>query len=115
MTHKYVIAVGGRIQGTGGHEPGTATSIAWAADRVLAVGPDDVVTAISRGDSTFLDLRGCVVAAAPGAEGGDLEPGSLADLDFWEGPRIVARVRGGRFTEGDVRRGPFPPAVHLRP
>jgi len=42
-----------------------ATGIAWAADRVLAVGPDDVVRTISRGDSTFLDLGGCAVTAAP--------------------------------------------------
>ena len=42
-----------------------ATGIAWAADRVLAVGPDEVVRTISRGDSTFLDLGGCAVTAAP--------------------------------------------------
>lgn len=110
MTHEYVIAVGGRIQRTA-DEPEAATAIAWAADRVLAVGPDELVRAISRGDSTFLDLGGCVVTAAPGADGDDLEPGSPADLDFWDGPRIVARVRAGRFTEGDEHRGPFQSAV----
>ena len=109
MTHEYVIGVGGRIRTVDGLDRG-ATSIAWAADRVLAVGPDDLVAAISRGDSTFLDLRGCLVTAASGDDGGAIEPGSLADLDFWDGPRIVARVRAGRFTEGDEHRGPFTPA-----
>jgi len=66
MTHEYVIALDGRIDP---HRPGDAgpapTAIAWAADRVLAVGTDDIVRAISRGDSTFLDIEGCVVTALP--------------------------------------------------
>ncbi len=73
MTHEYVIAVGGSVLGTAATsvtEPAitgepAATAIAWAADRVLAVGSDDVVRAISRGDSTFLDLAGCAVTTAP--------------------------------------------------
>ena len=73
MTHEYVIAVGGSVLGTGiasVSEPATtgepaATAIAWAADRILAVGADHAVRAISRGDSTFLDLAGCAVTAAP--------------------------------------------------
>jgi hypothetical protein len=66
VTHEYVIALDGRIDP---HRPGdagpAATAIAWAADHVLAVGTDDVVRAISRGDSTFLDIEGCVVTALP--------------------------------------------------
>jgi predicted amidohydrolase YtcJ len=111
VTHEYVIAVGGHVRGA---TPGTrpATAIAWAADRVLAVGPDDDVRAISRGDSIFLDLAGCVVTAAPGGEPGDLEPGALADLDIWDADPtrpsgLVARVRGGSFTDGDEHCGPF--------
>ncbi len=73
MTHEYVIAVGGSVLGTAAApvgEPATtsepvATAVAWAADRILAVGADDLVRAISRGDSTFLDLAGCAVTAAP--------------------------------------------------
>ena len=61
-----MIGLGGRIEprrpGPGGTAP---TAIGWAADRVLAVGSDDVVRSISRGDSTFLDLGGCVVTALP--------------------------------------------------
>ena len=65
MTHEYVIALNGRVEPDLSDE-GAATAIGWAADAVLAVGPDDVVRAISRGDSTFLDLRGCVVTPLPG-------------------------------------------------
>jgi hypothetical protein len=112
MTHEYVILLGGRIDappGPAGHAP---TALAWAADHVLAVGSDATVRAISRGDSTFLDLAGCVVTALPfdlaraqalvrdlaphqvdvgarlaavGLLAGNahLEPGSPADLAIW--------------------------------
>jgi hypothetical protein len=66
VTHEYVIATGGVIFLADEEEPGPSpTAIAWAADRVLAVGSDDVVRAISRGDSTFIDLGGCVVTPLP--------------------------------------------------
>lgn len=146
VTHEYVIGLGGRILFT----PDTApTAIAWAADRVLAVGSDAAVRAISRGDSVFIDLAGCVVTPLPGEparadvmpdpstiaaadpdaleteliEAGavpleaTLEPGSPADLAFWQpgaadttdGPRfrLTAVVRGGAFTAGEEHHGPF--------
>lgn len=65
MTHRYTIATGGIVLGARGPEEPPATAIAWAADRVLAVGPDDVVRAISRGDLTYLDLDGSAVTLAP--------------------------------------------------
>jgi hypothetical protein len=66
VTHEYVIGLGGRIEPHGFGPGDTApTAIAWADDRVLAVGPDDVVRSMSRGDSTYLDLSGCVVTALP--------------------------------------------------
>jgi hypothetical protein len=66
VTHEYVIALSGRILGSRAHTDGPGpTAIAWAADRVLAVGSDAEVRAISRGDSTFLDLRGCAVTPLP--------------------------------------------------
>lgn len=136
MTHEYIIATNGHI------EPSTldedeATALGWADDAVIAVGPDDVVRAISRGDSTFLDLCGCLVTPLPDAPShadslvreeratgpdvarllveagllsGDatLEPGAPADLAFWDETGLVAIVRGGRFTDSDDRRGPFP-------
>ncbi len=113
MTHEYVIALNGEVAP---HVPGpdgiAATAVGWAAEAVLAVGSDEVVRRISRGDSTFLDLDGCVVTALPndperadtiirattdpaldissllvreGLLGPDpmLEPGSAADLAFW--------------------------------
>ena len=65
MTHEYVIALGGVILPPGPPIDPPSTAIAWAADRVLAIGSDDVVRAISRGDSTFLRLDGCAVTQAP--------------------------------------------------
>jgi hypothetical protein len=64
MTHQYVIASKGRIEPI---EPGSsgATAIGWAAEAILAVGSDEAVRAISRGDSTFIDLGGCVVTPLP--------------------------------------------------
>ncbi len=64
MTHEYVIGLGGLIA-TDATDGEPATAIAWAADRVLAVGRDAVVRAISRGDSIFLDLAGCAVTPLP--------------------------------------------------
>jgi predicted amidohydrolase YtcJ len=117
MTHEYVIALGGRIRVSAHEVPGEApaSAIAWAADRVLAVGSDDAVTSISRGDSIFLDLGGSVVTTSPADGADELEPGSLADLDFWDAdpsdpagrPIIVASVRAGAFTQGDEHCGPF--------
>ncbi len=109
MTHEYVIATGGRILGTDPSAGMKPTAIAWAADRVLAVGSDEAVRAISRGDSTFLDLDGCAVTAMdPSAT---LEPGSPADLVFRRpgSAEVVAMVRAGAFTVGDEHRGPFAP------
>ena len=73
MTHEYIIGLGGRIEPAGEQHEG-ATAIGWAADSILAVGSDRDVRAISRGDSTFLDLGGCHVTALPE----DIEAAMLA-------------------------------------
>lgn len=66
MTHEYVIATNGLVHAADPGAPGARpTALAWAADHVLAVGTDDAVRSISRGDSTFLDLGGCTVTALP--------------------------------------------------
>ncbi len=65
MTHEYTIGTGGIVLGSGEPPETPRTAIAWAVDRVLAVGSDDEVRAISRGDSTFIDLNGSVVTPAP--------------------------------------------------
>ena len=62
MTHEYVIAYHGSIEPRG---DALTTAIGWADEAVLAVGSDEVVRSISRGDSTFIDLDGCVVTAMP--------------------------------------------------
>jgi len=137
VTHEYVIALNGRIEPDPGGEA-EETALAWAANAVIAVGPDEVVRAISRGDSTFLDLCGSVVTPLPEAPshadslvreeqatGADvarvlvesgllsaeasLEPGAPADLAFWDESGLVAIVRAGHFADGDDHRGPFPP------
>ncbi len=122
MTHEYVLALGGRVLGGAPSIDGSPapTAIAWAADRVLAVGTDDAVRAISRGDSIVLDLDGCLVTPlpddparaeeivrgalgaavlAPGAilaTGETLEPGSPADLACWrEEPDAVGAAGPG--------------------
>lgn len=110
MTHEYTVATGGHILGGGGKAP--ATALAWAEHTVLAVGDDTEVRAVSRGDSTFLDLAGRAVSAGTDAAvatlqlreavaGGRagaivdlvdaLEPGSAADLLIWScDPRTLA-------------------------
>ncbi len=62
MTHEYVIAYHGIIEPRG---DALTTAIGWADEAVLAVGSDEAVRSISRGDSTFIDLDGCVVTPMP--------------------------------------------------
>lgn len=64
MTHEYVLATGGVVYGAP-PGPRRATALAWAADRILAIGSDDEVRAISRGDSHTLDLDGRAVTPLP--------------------------------------------------
>lgn len=109
MTHEYVVALGGRIEGVTRTVDGRpATAIAWAADGILAVGPDDVVAAVSRGDSLFLDLAGAMVRVLADEAPGALEVGAPADLAFEaDDGRRLATLRAGRFTDADPRAGPF--------
>jgi hypothetical protein len=65
MTHEYVIGLRGVVLGAGTPAGPELTGVAWVADRVLAVGTDELLLAISRGDSTFLDLAGCAVTPLP--------------------------------------------------
>jgi selenocysteine lyase/cysteine desulfurase len=119
MTHEYVIAIGGVIARPARQADAPASAIAWAADRIIALGSDDAVRAISRGDSTVIDLRGCRVTALDA--GGSIELGDMANLAIWPAAtdpassEPVATVRAGAFTSGDPRRGPFatPPSPTL--
>ena len=134
MTHEYVIAYNGRVEP---RDDVAATAIGWAADAVLAVGSDEVVRAISRGDSTFIDLGGGIVTPLPTdvsradelvreryirgldigrllAEHGllvpgiTMEPGAPSDLAFW-GVRIDSDVTDRRVVHllDTVRSGAF--------
>jgi hypothetical protein len=59
VSHLYVILLGGTVIPGGDAPDGTA--IAWAGDTILAIGTDDRVRGISRGDSTFVELAGASV------------------------------------------------------
>lgn len=109
MTHEYTILFGGHVfarrETDGPPRELPATAVAWAAGTVLAVGSDAAVTGISRGDSTFVALRGCTVVPRPG---GTLEPGAAADFEILDrrpgpdaGPPVeLAVVRGGHVVAG---------------
>jgi hypothetical protein len=113
VTHEYTLLTGGRvIRGPTGAE---ATAIAWAADTILAIGTDEEVRAISRGDSHFVDLAGRTVVPMSEDGGfrwppeGQLEVGGRADLavllpgdDVNGDPRTIAVIKGGRIVSGSL-------------
>ncbi len=108
MTHLYTVLVGGTVVPRGGQPD--VSAVAWAEDIVLALGSDDDVSAISRGDSHFVELGGAFVAPLGD---GLLEVGGRADLAVFaadprveSGRRPLAVVRGGRVVEGAL------PGVH---
>jgi predicted amidohydrolase YtcJ len=110
VTHEYVIALGGRILASPADpDAPPPTAIAWAADRVLAVGSDADVRAISRGDSTFLDLGGCVVTPLP-------EDVSLAEEALRQAIRadpsvdLVAALAAAGLVDSDAGLEPGSPA-----
>ncbi len=102
MTHEYTILFGGVVLPGGEAQP--ATAIAWAEDTILAVGTDESVRSISRGDSRFVDLGGASVV--PVEAGAVLEPGSRADLTVLaKDRRPIAVLRAGRVVEGSLPLG----------
>ena len=106
---------------SGGDEP-DAAAIAWAEDTVIALGSDDDVRGISRGDSHVIDLGGAsVVPLGAGADAcwptnARLEIGGRADLAVLASdPRrldararkrlsALALIRGGRVVAGRLSR-----------
>jgi len=117
VTHRYTLLLGGRVL-TGAAGP-LVEAIAWAEDTVLATGTDAEVSAVSRGDSRTVDLRGAWVI--PLSTAGEvawptdtaLEVGGPADLAILlRDPRdssttapalageVMAVVRGGRIVDG---------------
>jgi predicted amidohydrolase YtcJ len=122
VTHRYTLLVRGTV--ISGRNEADVSAIAWAADTVIALGSDDDLRGISRGDSHVIDLGGATVVAL--GEGPDarwppdatLEVGGRADLAVLDGdPRLVnahgqqqlsalALVRGGRVIAGALPGAP---------
>ncbi len=120
MTHEYTLLVGGVVI-TGGGRP-DAAAVAWAEDTILAIGSDEDVRAISRGDSQLVELWGAFVVAldaeleAGWTSAGSLDVGGPADLvvlpcdprlptgDGLEAQAVepLALVRGGRVVAGSL-------------
>ncbi len=115
VTHEYTLLLGGRVV-RGGGEP-DATAVAWAAGTILAIGSDDEVRPISRGDSHFVDLAGAtVIPLSDGAvrwpPTGKLELGGEASLAILRQrptagalPEPLALVVAGRLIRGDLPVG----------
>ena len=114
MTHRYTILTGGLV--LPGADEAPVTAIAWAGDTVIALGDDEAMLSLSRGDSRFVDLEGASVIPLgegdPGwPVGAMLEVGGRADLailasdprpryEVGERPSVVAVIRGGRVVSG---------------
>ncbi|HEY6014244.1 MAG TPA: hypothetical protein VIU37_09555 [Candidatus Limnocylindrales bacterium] len=121
MTHRYTILTGGLVLPS--VQDAAVTAIAWAGDTVIALGSDEAMRGLSRGDSWFVDLEGATVV--PLADGDPawpvattLEIGGRADLAILAtdprlphpadlGPSFIAVVRAGR-----VVAGRLPGAAH---
>ena len=113
MTHEYTVLIGGVVL-TGGDGPAAATAIAWAADTILAIGDDEAVRSISRGNSRFVDLGGACVVPAEGRardrRSGGPRRARGRSASGREGrrpgtPRKLAVVRGGEVVEGTLPAG----------
>jgi hypothetical protein len=97
MTHEYTLLVGGVVRPGGGRAE--ATALAYAHDTVLAVGSDDEVRAISRGDSHVVNLAGRVVIPGGGVV---LEPGARASFRIVDATAALAVVVDGHVVEGGL-------------
>jgi RNA polymerase sigma-70 factor (ECF subfamily) len=113
VTHEYTLLVGGTI--LAGLDQPPVSAMAWAAGTVIALGTEEQIRGISRGDSDVLPLHGAFVVPIDPAGGvgwppmGQLEIGSAADLAILaadprltteEPRRPVAVIRGGHLIEG---------------
>lgn len=118
MTHEYTLLVNGTIHP--GPDDAAAGAMAWAAGTILAIGSEEVVRSISRGDSSVISLDGAtVIPLGPDDEASwppnaRLEVGGPADLAVLDAdpasggdmgrrdlrPSVIALVRGGHAVAG---------------
>ena len=78
VTHEYVLLVGGTVvRGPGAPD---ASAIAWAAGTIIAIGSDDEVRSISRGDSSVVDLEGAIVVAVGSGDDRTWSPAAALDV-----------------------------------
>ena len=121
MTHRYAILGGGLV--IPGRDGPDASAVAWAEDTIIALGSDDDVAGISRGDSHVVDLAGrCVVPLDAGGGASwpaeaRIEVGGSANLAVLESDprdaaaapgralRTVALIRSGRLVAGRLPGG----------
>ena len=100
MTHEYTLLLGGQVLGAPNHP--RASAIAWAEGTVIAIGSDEEVRGISRGDSAMVDLRGATVIplgtgiGAAWPADAELEIGAPADLAILARDPRSRRARGER-------------------
>ncbi len=127
MTHEYVVLVGGRVIQGGGRPD--VSAVAWAADTILALGTDDEVRSISRGDSRLVSIVGATIIPIADplnpawSSDGRLDVGGRADVavldrdprtrgdagsgdagarDPGSTPRVIAVIAGGRVVRGEL-------------
>jgi hypothetical protein len=112
MTHEYTLLVGGIV--IPGPAEAAVSAMAWAEGVVIALGSDEAIRAISRGDSHVVDLHGAVVVPlAPDGEAAlrseaTVGIGDPADLAVLDGdPRLApdAAGRSAISTRAVIRRG----------
>ena len=115
MTHRYTLLVGGTIL-PGASAPEHA-AMAWAEGTILALGSDEQVRAVSRGDSDVVQLHGTFVVPLAAEDdltwppAGSLEVGGPADLVILSHDprggrgnpsRVVGVIRVGHVVRGSL-------------
>lgn len=100
VTHEYTLLVGGTV--LPGMERPSVSAIAWAEGIVLALGTDEQVLDVSRGDSRVIELHGEFVVPIGVDDGATwpptatLEIGGPADFAVLLDDPRVARSRPSR-------------------
>jgi hypothetical protein len=78
VTHRYTVLVGGTILPGPGHA--VCSAIAWAEGTLLALGTDERVRSVSRGDSELRNLRGAYVVPIGAADMVEWPPSTILEV-----------------------------------